>query len=241
MLLCSIAIEAGRRILPYFRKPHHARAKADRSPVTDADLAAHSYIAEALALHFRDIVAISEEDAAHAALPASGRYFLVDPLDGTLSFVRGEAEFTVNIGLVEGGVPVYGVVYAPVSEALYYGGIGIGAFRGEEEIRCRVPPPEGMVITRSRSKPSATAQAFLDTVRIAETRPASSAVKFGFVAEGSADMYPRFGRTMEWDTCAGQAIVEAAGGSVRTPDGARLSYGKKGFENPAFVVRGLAA
>lgn len=241
LLLCSIAGEAGQCIMPYFRKEHHARHKEDHSPVTDADMAAHEHILAGLKRHFSSIPVISEEDTSLPEETPGRCFFLVDPLDGTKSFVRGEGEFTVNIGLVEGDRPVYGIMVAPVTETLYHGGRGQGAFCGDKPIRCRPAPPEGLVVTRSLSHPSPHTASYLAGLSIQEIRPASSSVKFGWVAEGSADLYPRFGRTMEWDTCAGQAILEGAGGSVITEEGEPLLYGKKGFENPAFIAHGLTA
>ncbi|MBV8938556.1 MAG: 3'(2'),5'-bisphosphate nucleotidase CysQ [Alphaproteobacteria bacterium] len=243
--LCTIARKAGERIMPYFRRAHGVRSKKDASPVTDADIAAHDTILEALAKTFPGVAVISEEDQMPPQLLRHAPFFLVDPLDGTRSFMRGEGEFSVNIGLVEDCLPRYGVLFAPVLDVLYYGGGG-GAFRrrGQEEserIHCRKPPESGMVVTRSRSHAAARTQAYLDSLAIGEILPASSAVKFGWVADGSADLYPRFGRTMEWDTAAGHAIVEAAGGRVTLTDGVSpLVYDKPGFENPGFIVRGLS-
>lgn len=242
----AIALEAGQHILPYFRKPHGARHKQDRSPVTDADMAAHDAILAALAHAFPGIPIISEEDAAPVALDISYPFFLVDPLDGTRSFVRGEDEFTVNIGLVEAQKPVFGVIHAPVRQLLYSGGHGLPPQRRENggdavPIHVRHAPPNGLIVTRSRSHPSRVARAYLETLPPHMLRPASSAIKFGWVAEGSADLYPRFGRTMEWDTAAGQAILEAAGGRMTTIEDAPLLYGKEGFENPGFIAYGADA
>ncbi len=245
MPLAAAARQAGKCIMVHYAGSRTATAKKDHSPLTEADIAAHHAILESLTRDVPHIPIISEEDAAMATPDAQGTFFLVDPLDGTLSFVRGDGEFTVNIGLIEQSRATFGVLYAPVSRVLYYGGAGIGAFRwpdgGEPEpISARVIPPEGAIITRSRSKAAAQANAFLSNLNVQEIRPSSSAIKFCWVAEGSADIYPRFGRTMEWDTAAGQAIVEAAGGSVTNIDGTPFTYAKPGFGNPGFIVRGKA-
>ncbi len=223
--------------MPYFRAEHGARKKQDRSPVTDADLAAHDYILPALAAAFPGIPVISEEDALPAGSAPGKYFFLVDPLDGTRSFVRGEEEFSVNIGLIEGTRPVYGIIGSPVSGETWHGGAG-RAFHGDVPIRVRKAPPDGLTLTRSRSQPSAEAKAFIATLNIKEMIPSSSAIKLCWIAQGKADIYPRFGRTMEWDTAAGHAILEAAGGRLTTVDGAPLVYGKPGFENPGFIAYG---
>lgn len=241
--LVRITEAAGACIMPYFRREHGARKKADRSPVTDADLAAHDYIHAQLAAHFPGVPVISEEDAAHASLAGAEYFFLVDPLDGTRSFVRGEDEFTVNIGLIERARPVFGAIGAPARGVTYWGGVDAPPMRSRagaqaEAIHARPTPQEGVTLTRSRAHPSAVSEAFLASLTIAGLKPASSSIKFCWVAEGSADIYPRFGRTMEWDTAAGHAIVNAAGGRMTQADGQEFLYCKPGFENPAFVVRG---
>jgi 3'(2'), 5'-bisphosphate nucleotidase len=239
--LLEIVDEAGRRIMPYFRSEHNARAKDDRSPVTDADIAAHDYIVAALAKHFPEIPVISEEDKETGRIDHA-RFFLVDPLDGTRSFIEGEDEFTVNIGLVENNVPVTGALGAPAKNVLYAGGVGVSPFRidasGEQPIRVRAQPAEGLVVTRSKSHPSKRTQDYLDTLSIQEVIPAGSSIKFCWVAEGSADIYVRLGRTMEWDTAAGHAILNAAGGKVWIEGNLPLTYGKAKFENPGFFAGG---
>lgn len=226
----------------YFGGDISARKKQDHSPVTDADIAANHHIINALSMLDDSIPIIAEEDETISATQHT-RFWLVDPLDGTRSFVRGEAEFTVNIGLIEHGVPVLGVIYAPPQNLLYYGGKNLGAWREKEkgkpeEIKARKPQVDGLVVVRSRSHPSKTAEAFLQTLAIKEMLPSSSSMKLCMVAEGTADMYPRFGRTMEWDTAAGHAILDAAGGRVEMVDGRPLTYGKAGYENPHFIAYG---
>ncbi len=239
---CSIARDAGALLMEYFTKDFITRHKADNSPVTDADLAANRFIVKALAALAPHIPIIAEEDV------TLGRedhelFWLVDPLDGTLSFTRGEPEFTVNIGLIRNRKPLLGVIYAPPQDAMYWGEIGQGAFRksgggAAAAIATRAPDKDGLVVARSRSRPSKEAAAYLETLRIKQTISGSSSIKFCQIAEGGADLYPRFGRTMEWDTAAGHAILQAAGGRVETVDGKPLAYGKPGFENPGFVAYG---
>jgi len=239
---CTIARDAGALIMGYFTGAFSTRHKADHSPVTDADVAANRFISEALAALTPDIPIIAEEDA-EPGREDHELFWLVDPLDGTRSFVRGEPEFTVNIGLIRSRKPVLGVIYAPPQEALYWGGAGQGAFRrlgdgNAESIKARQPAKDGLVVVRSKSHPSKATAAYLETLRIREIISGSSSIKFCMIAEGRADIYPRFGRTMEWDSAAGHAILDAAGGRVETADGKPLMYGKPGFENPAFVAFG---
>lgn len=241
---CNVlAQEAGRLIMTYFNAAHNARKKADHSPVTDADIAANALIVNGLKKVAPHITIVAEEDE-EAAASGHETFWLVDPLDGTRSFVRGEPEFTVNIGLIHKHKPVLGVIYAPPQQVLYYGQVGQGAFRqraGEapQPICVRQPASDGVVVVRSRtSNPADKARAFLDTLVVKDIRPGSSSLKFCVVAEGEADVYPRFGRTMEWDTAAGQAILEAAGGRVETADGRPFRYGKPGYENPHFIAYG---
>jgi 3'(2'), 5'-bisphosphate nucleotidase len=239
--LLNITEKAGERIMPYFRAAHAVRAKKDHSPVTDADMAAHDCILEALAKEFPEIPVISEEDKV-LGLITHPVFFLVDPLDGTRSFVNGEDEFTVNIGLIENGTPTCGALGAPARGVMYGGGVSIPAFRmdsgGEAGIRVRKAPADGLIVTRSKSHPSPKTQAYLDTLNIKEVIAAGSSIKFCWVAEGSADIYVRLGRTMEWDTAAGHAILEAAGGRVYIEGEGPLTYGKAGFENPGFFASG---
>jgi 3'(2'), 5'-bisphosphate nucleotidase len=239
---CAIAREAGRVIMTYFTGEFSTRSKDDNSPVTDADIAANTLIVNALVKAFPSIPVVAEEDK-EIIKGKHELFWLVDPLDGTLSFVRGEPEFTVNIGLIHHHRPVLGVIYVPPLHTLYFAQAGKGAFRSvmdaaPQPIEARRPAEDGLVVVRSRSKPSPLAAGFLDKLRIKTTIPGSSSAKFCHIAEGGADMYPRFGRTMEWDTAAGHAILEAAGGRVETVDGQPLTYGKPGFENPHFIAYG---
>lgn len=243
--IAAIARQAGELIMQYFQQSHEVAHKSDNSPVTNADIAANTLITEALHQLDAAIPVIAEEDTSnHQSHMAGERFWLVDPLDGTRAFVAGEPEFTVNIGLIENGAPVLGVIYVPAQSLLYYGGVGQGAFRvasdgAPEKISVRAKPEDGVGVVRSKSHPSKCTEEFLATLTIKELVSGSSSVKFCQVAEGSADIYPRFGRTMEWDTAAGHAILNAAGGRVVVAETDEvLTYGKPGFENPHFIAYG---
>lgn len=244
---CALARAAGRVILEVYATDFAVRDKADASPVTEADARAEALIVPALRQLAPAVAVVAEEAMAGGDQPATGRRFwLVDPLDGTREFIQRNGEFTVNIALIEDGEPVLGVVYAPALDRLYAGAQGLGAWSEEagqrRPIACRRPPPEGSWVLSSRSHGDAHAvQAYLRDMRVAGQRVAGSSLKLCLLAAGEADLYPRFGRTMEWDIAAGHAVLAAAGGSVDTPDGAALRYGKPGFENPHFVARGLPA
>jgi 3'(2'), 5'-bisphosphate nucleotidase len=243
--LVGVARGAGEAILNIYAGDFEARYKADASPVTEADERAEQIILAALAALTPDIPAISEEAAARGMAPkTAARFWLVDPLDGTREFVSRNAEFTVNIALIEGGEPVVGVVLAPALGRAFAGARGIGAFAElggkRHAIACRRPPAEGLTVVSSRSHGDRQAlQAFLAGRRVAHSAFAGSSLKFCLVAAGEADLYPRLGRTMEWDTAAGHAVLAAAGGKVTDLDGADLTYGKPAFANPSFVAAGL--
>ena len=243
--LLPVARAAGEEILQVYATEFEVRDKDDASPVTEADERAEALILPELTALTPDVPIVSEEAAAAGALPEAGsRFWLVDPLDGTKEFVSRNGEFTVNIALVEDGRPVLGVVLCPALGRLYAGAVGEGAFvedeEGRREIACRRPPADGLTIVSSRSHGDADAlEAFLAGRPVASSVPAGSSLKFCLVAAGEADLYPRLGRTMEWDTAAGHAVVSAAGGRVSAVSGGELGYGKPGFENPHFFAEGL--
>ncbi len=249
-LIVDAALVAGAEIEAIYGAGCATEIKQDGSPVTEADRRAEATILARLAAAHPDVPVLAEEEASAGRIPELGRrFFLVDPLDGTRGFVDRNGEFTVNIALVEDGAPVAGVVYAPDSHALYYGAVGEGAFRrlaggSPEPIRPRPHPARGLTAIASRSNAAET-EARLGHLDIAEFIPSSSSLKFCLLAEGTADVYARFGRTMEWDTGAGQAVLEAAGGRVMALDAlaeaAPLRYGKieSGFENPHFIAWGV--
>jgi len=223
---------------------HAIEMKDDKSPLTAADKASHNMIVAGLEAHFPDIPILSEEGA---DIPYSERknwthFWLVDPLDGTKEFIKRNGEFTVNIALIGNNSPVMGVVYVPAQDKLYYGTADEGAFvrKGEESpvpIHVRKADPEaGLTVVMSRSHPSPELEDYLKNIKIAEALPVGSSLKLCVVAEGRADLYPRLGPTMEWDTAAGHAVVEAAGGQLNTPEGQPLRYNKENLLNPHFVV-----
>jgi 3'(2'), 5'-bisphosphate nucleotidase len=237
--LIEAALAAGAEIERIYGEGCATEEKEDGSPVTIADRNAEQIILERLASAFPDIPVLAEEEAAAGRIPELGRrFFCVDPLDGTRGFVQRNGEFTVNIGLIEDGEPVAGVIYAPDSKLLYYGARGEGAFRvrdggGEEPIRPRPRPASGLTAVGSRSHASHGTSDKSAHLGIADFVASSSSLKFCLVAEGTADLYPRHGTTAEWDTAAGQAILEAAGGRVVAlgDDGLEigpLTYGKIG-------------
>ena len=239
------ALRAGAAILDVYAQPFAVERKADASPVTRADELAEAIILEALRRATPTIPIVAEELCAADGIPTSApeRFWLVDPLDGTKEFIAGNGEFTVNIALIDKMRPVLGIVLAPAQDVAYWAVDGRAwrqrGIAAAEPIAARSVPEAGAVILHSRShadaaKLDAYAAALPDCRRLV----AGSSIKFCLLAAGEADLYPRFGRTMEWDTAAGQAVLEAAGGSVTTLDGMRLGYGKPGFENPDFIARG---
>ena len=243
---CAAAHVAGVAILDIYRQDFSVRRKADASPVTRADEEAEAIIEERLAAVAPGIPIIAEERCAAEGLPSAvpPRFWLVDPLDGTKEFISRNGEFTVNIALIEGDRPVLGVVYLP-TQGVTYAAAGSatrwGAGGAPQPIKARPVPPRGAVVVHSRSHADEQRLAgYVATLPAAERRLAGSSLKFCLLAAGEADLYPRFGPTMEWDTAAGHAVLIAAGGSVVTHEGTPLRYGKPGFRNPGFIATGLA-
>ena len=255
--LAQIAVEAGTVILRHYDSGTETRVKADSSPVTLADEEAEAVILARLRTLWPDIPIVAEEAMAAGQKPAPGtRFFLVDPLDGTKEFIKHNGEFTVNIALIEDGAPVCGVVLAPAQGRAFVGdsagGLGmafeLAAPPGKAldiakaiPIRARVAPADGLVAVVSRSHRDPKTEEYLAQYKIASMRDAGSSLKFCLVAAGEADLYPRLGRTMEWDTAAGHAVLAAAGGTVTQMDGSPFFYGKvaRDFANPYFIARGL--
>jgi len=239
------ALAAGDEILKVYAEPFEVVQKSDQTPVTEADLASERVIVKMLSAAFPDIPIVSEETAPEDGFkPPAARFWVVDPLDGTKEFVAKNGEFAVCIGLVEDGIPVMGVVHGPARRVTYAAngtGTAISIRDGgtPEPIGARVPPPDGIVVVHSRSHENSRRLAeYFEGRSILERKICGSALKFGILAEGDADFYPRFGTTMEWDTAAGQAILEAAGGSVFDLDGSRLRYGKHDLKNSGFLAWG---
>ncbi len=248
-VLHLIAERAGQVIMTHYAEGAgiEVRSKDDDSPVTDADEAAETFILQALETLTPEIPVVSEEAMAAGARPdiSGGLFWLVDPLDGTKEFLARNDEFTVNIALIQDGAPVAGVVHAPAMAKTWAGaGARSATFSRADQppqaIEVRRPPEDGLVVVASRRHGAARdLDRFLADYDVAEQVEAGSSLKFCLVAGGEADLYPRFGRTMEWDTAAGHAVLLAAGGSVvRADDGSPLVYGKPGFENPHFIARG---
>jgi len=243
--LVELAVRAGKEILGVYAADATAAQKSDGSPVTEADTRAERVILAGLADLAPETPVVAEEQAAAGTVPdvSGGSFWLVDPLDGTKEFLSRNGEFTVNIALVEDGVPVLGVVHLPALGSIYIGTPG-GAVRrdgeGEHQLRVRPVPADGYDVLTSRSHSDQATEDFLGAITVRERISAGSSLKLCRVAEGAADLYPRMGRTMEWDIAAGHAVVLAAGGVVCRLDGEPLTYGKPGFDNPAFVAYGSA-
>ncbi|WP_235974590.1 3'(2'),5'-bisphosphate nucleotidase CysQ [Stappia albiluteola] len=253
-ILNAIAWAAGRVTLSHYRNGTSVQSKADDSPVTLADQQAEDLILAQLKQFFPDVPVVAEEAVSAGNVPPSaGRFFLVDPLDGTREFISGRPDYTVNIALIENGVPVAGVVLAPARGEAFAGSLAAGAYRleadnaemnAETRIQVRRAPTEALVAVASRSHNSPETEAFLDRLGVTDRVSVGSSLKFCLLACGEADVYPRFGRTMEWDTAAGQAVLAAAGGAVIRTDGTPLAYDKRGqatdtdFANPDFIAFG---
>lgn len=241
--LAIAAREAGEAILTIVRRGFDIEAKSDRSPVTEADRAAELIILAALARAAPGVPVIAEEEVAAGRIPAHGdTYFLVDPLDGTKEFVRGGEDYTVNVGLIENGVPRLGVVFAPATGRLHGGIVGSGAWvdagSGRQPIRTR-PRGDSAAAVASKSHLTQSTIDYLEAaVGACDYVSVGSSLKFCLVAEGQADIYPRLSPTSEWDTAAGHAVLLAAGGRVDGLDGSPLAYGKTAFLNRGFVATG---
>ncbi|MBA4750532.1 MAG: 3'(2'),5'-bisphosphate nucleotidase CysQ [Alphaproteobacteria bacterium] len=239
--LLSLAQEAGKIIMEIYKAPtQEIRRKDDSSPLTRADLAAHTLIWEGLTRHTPDIPIVCEEKTVNlSSLDADKPFWLVDPLDGTKEFLQRNGMFTVNIALIEMGSPVFGVIYAPAFNALYWGAKTWGAWQGGLNnpsplaVSSLATPPRLLV---SKNHLNQETSDFLNRFAVHDTLQMGSSLKFCAIAEGKADIYPRFAPTSQWDTAAGQAILEGAGGYVYTEDGQRLSYGQLHPLNPSFIA-----
>jgi 3'(2'), 5'-bisphosphate nucleotidase len=249
----GLAVRAGALVMEIFRGERiETKLKSDRSPVSEADERSEAFLLSELAQCAPQLPVIAEESAARGKLPSHrGAFLLVDPLDGTREFISRGREFTVNIALVVDGAPRAGAIYAPALETLWFGAARAYATRVEpgaplparaqwRELHTRKPSSEGLVALVSRSHLDDETRAFLARRDIAESRDVGSSLKFCQLAEGCADVYPRFGPTMEWDVAAGDAILRAAGGAVLTPANEPLVYGKaaSGYLNGPFIAWG---
>ncbi|MEJ2125530.1 MAG: 3'(2'),5'-bisphosphate nucleotidase CysQ [Alphaproteobacteria bacterium] len=254
--LTAVAQQAGCVEMEVYRRDIEVNLKSDNSPVTEADRLAENIILKALSEIAPDIPIISEEAASQGSIPHVGpQFFLVDPLDGTKEFVRKSDEFTINIALIEKGEVVFGLVYAPAKQMLFVTLAGNKAVATQLDpcgptvtfdelafrpIITRAPPSEGITVVASRSHMTDETRTYIDRFHVAELASAGSSLKFCLLAEGKADLYPRFGPTMEWDTAAGHAILKAAGGEVVNASGAQLLYGQNAsnLRNPHFIAVG---
>lgn len=239
--LIDAARQASRAVMAiYVSAAHGARAKDDQSPLTDADLAAHEILLSALVPLLPQCPVVSEEDSnSQRYRQSTGRFWLIDPLDGTKEFLARNGEFTVNIALIEQGRSILGVVHAPAIDCLYWGGPGLGAWRDRAGTvqAIRVQQGHGPCrVVASKSHLNAETQVFIEGLGEVQLVQAGSSLKFCRVAEGEADIYPRLALTCEWDTAAAQAVLEGAGGCVLSEDGHPLRYGKPEVLNPGFIA-----
>lgn len=251
--LIELVRQAGAAILPYWRMDIEVTEKADASPVTAADMAAHRVLCEGLRLLDPAIPVLSEEDCGipFAERAAWQRWWLVDPLDGTKEFIAGSTEFTVNVALIERGRVLFGVVGIPATGRCYYGGAGLGAWRSDvgaalEPIGVRPAPGEAFTVVASRRHSSPAQEGLLNALkqRFGQLQLANigSSLKFCLLAEGSADFYPRLAPTSQWDTAAAQGVLEGAGGEVLDLQGRALTYeAREGYLNPDFLALPQAA
>ena len=240
--LASIASEAGAAAMVHYHEGVAVAQKGDKGPVTAADHAAHGVILRALTEWDVSVPVISEEGdiAGYETRRTWRRFWLVDPLDGTKEFIQRNGEFTVNIALIDTGIPVLGVIYAPALDLMYYAGDGLGAWKQEkngtpQRITSRPPRPEhGLVVAESRSHPSPELEEYLKTVRVERRVQAGSSLKFCWVAEGKADIYPRLGPTMEWDVAAGDCIFRNSAATGKRVSS--LVYNQPDLRNPGFII-----
>jgi 3'(2'), 5'-bisphosphate nucleotidase len=248
LLMRKLALEAGDKIMEVYAAPDFdVRSKSDSSPVTEADEAADAIISAGLRAAYPDVTLITEEQADSHALRAS-TFLIVDPLDGTKEFVQRRGDFTVNIAYVENGVPKLGVVYAPAKGRLFYtradgqaveetGDFLKDRVGAAKEIHVSQPDDAALMVVASKSHRDAATDAYIAKYAVRDMTSAGSSLKFCLVATGEADLYPRLGRTMEWDTAAGDAVLRAAGGHmVRFDTHETLVYGKSGWDNPFFIA-----
>ena len=237
----QMALEAGAKIMQVYDGPDfEVKSKSDASPVTEADEAADAIISAGLRAAFPEMVLITEEQADSHALRAA-TFLIVDPLDGTKEFVQRRGDFTVNIAYVENGVPLRGVVFAPAQGRLFYtreDGVSVEEVAGEQRVIAVTAPDNGaLMVVASKSHRDAATDDYIAKYNVKDMKSAGSSLKFCLVATGEADLYPRLGRTMEWDTAAGDAVLRGAGGRVvRFDDHRPLAYGKEGWDNPFFIA-----
>lgn len=243
--LPEIVKQAGELILTHYTDNISTRRKEGGSPVTDADEEAEDLIIERLQQLAPDIPIVAEESVERDGLPkgALPLFFLVDPLDGTREFINGNGEFTVNIALIKDGQPIIGAINVPAKNETYWtdenGNALFESAEGKQsQINCKAPDADGLVVVASRSHRDEATDELLSHLKVKDAKAAGSSLKLCLVAKGEADLYPRLGRTMEWDIAAGHAILAAAGGKILRMDGTPLTYGKDGYDNPKFIAMG---
>ncbi len=241
----NIAQGGGKKINNYFNASYEVNYKQDKSPVTTADLAANEYITDHLKTLTPDLPLISEESAEVAFQHRShwNEFWLIDPLDGTREFIKNKPDFTVNIALIQGNQPVLGVIYLPVENCLYFATVNNGAFKSSSNKKCNSIAAKNLTnesprVCGSRANPGKSMQKFLESIGDHQLISRGSSIKSCLVADGSVDIYPRFGPTCEWDTAAAQCIVEQAGGSLTNLKLEKLQYNKESLLNPSFLAYG---
>ncbi len=238
--LTPVVHAAGQAIMEVYDGENDTEWKDDGSPVTLADKSAEAILLEGLKKYAPDIIIVSEENPDSHSLHAGDLFFLVDPLDGTKEFLKrdGKGAFTVNVGLIEKGIPIFGIVFAPALNRTFSGISGVGAWENGITIVVREIPTSGSVAVASASHRDSATDQWLEDNHVEETVSIGSSLKFCLLACGEADVYPRFGPTMEWDTCAGHGVLNAAGGCVEKPDGSVFAYAKPEFRNSNFIAYG---
>ena len=244
----KLALEAGDKIMEIYNSDDfEVKVKSDESPVTEADEAADALISAGLRAAFPDVLLVTEEQSASHSTKGD-TFLIVDPLDGTKEFINRRGDFTVNIALVENGVPTRGVVYAPARDRMFYtladgssveelGPFAADSVGETKPIRVADSDNDNLMVVASKSHRDAATDAYINKYAVKDSKSAGSSLKFCLVATGEADLYPRVGRTMEWDTAAGHAVLSGAGGKVvRFDDHSPLTYGKEGYANPFFIA-----
>ena len=237
--LYALVRDAGEEILKIYKTDFEVENKKDNSPVTLADKKANDILCKGLTKLFPEIPIVSEENAESHNFKSLKRFFLVDPLDGTKEFINKRDQFTVNIGLIENGKPIAGIVYVPVTKEVYFAPKENEAFKNDKLISVRKIPSDGAIVMTSYSHSNKSdLDDFLKDTKVKERIPAGSSLKICRIAEGKADLYPRLGPTMEWDTAAAHAVLQGAGGYLSKVDGSLFRYGKETYLNPFFIAKG---
>ncbi|MFK5978426.1 MAG: 3'(2'),5'-bisphosphate nucleotidase CysQ [Rhizobiaceae bacterium] len=243
----ELCLESGEIAMHHYGNLENVMTKADNSPLTAADLAVDEIIVNGLHRAFPKIPIITEERVVnHTTNHSTGCFFLVDPIDGTKEFINKSNEFTINIALIKNGTPAAGMVYAPALKRLFWGAKDLGAFEETDKgspktLAVRDADNDALIVVASRSHMNPKTETFIKKNKVASVKNAGSSLKFCLIAAGEADIYPRFGPTMEWDIAAGHAVLAGAGGVVHTIDGTPISYGQEHYKSPFFIARTASA